>query len=205
MKLDKFMATLGLQKPLLAVQGDIFSTPADHIAFGVHWPNKEGHYNNNDGGFSSLVASYGWQDLGEVVFEKGVPITKRIRGKYFHALPVHTPEEGGWHESPKLIELCLNKLEVPSTEVIAVVLIGGGNAGQKYKASVSNIEGMIRSYKTVVLYVFQDWMFDLLVTTGIVAEATPSNMSLTNLPKVIKYGDYSEERLRQKMIELGQQ
>lgn len=201
MILSTFMEQLGLQKPLLAIQGDIFDTPADHIAFAVHWPNTNGHYNNDDGGFSSLVAKYGWNDLGTIRFEKGVPVSKKIRGKYFHALPVHTPEVGGWDEAPKLIEDCLNRLEVPSTEVITTVLIGGGNAGQKYKASVSNIEGMIRSYKTVVLCVFQDWMFDLLVSAGVVAEATPKGLSLAKLPKVVKYGDYFEERLRKKLVE----
>ena len=84
------MNALGLQKPLLAVQGDIFDTPADHIAFAVHWPNKEGYSNNDNGGFASLVAAHGWDDIGKISFEKGRPQSKYIRGKYFHALPVHT-------------------------------------------------------------------------------------------------------------------
>lgn len=51
MILEKFLRSLGLQKPLLAVKGDIFATPADHIAFAVHWPNKQGYSNNNNGVF----------------------------------------------------------------------------------------------------------------------------------------------------------
>lgn len=197
MVLVNFMRALGLQKPLLAVRGDIFETPADHIAFAVHWPNKEGYCNNDTGGFSTRVAEFGWPELGSIIFEKGKPHTKKIKGKYFHALPVHTPEEGGWDESPFLIEECLNKLPVESSEVIAVVLIGGGNAGEKYKASVKNLEGMIRTYKTVVLYVYDDLMFNLLVGTGVVAQGIPQETSLINLPKVYKYREMKMTQLAQ--------
>lgn len=189
MVLHQFITALGLQKPLLAVQGDIFQTPADHIAFAVHWPNKEGYSNNNNGGFSSEVAKFGWGDIGNIVFEKGKPVTKKIRGKYFHALPVHTSEEGGWEETPLLIEECLNKLPVDSTEVIAVVLIGGGNAGQKYNASVRNLEGMVRTYKTVVLYVFDQIMFELLIGTGVAAQCVSNESFVEVTPKLYKYRD----------------
>lgn len=187
MILENFLRSLGLQKPLLAVKGDIFNTPADHIAFAVHWPTKNGYSNNNNGGFSSEVAKYGWDDIGSIIFKKGKPVTRKIKGKYFHALPVHSPEEGGWDETPFLIEECLNKLPVDSTEVISVVLIGGGNAGEKYKASIRNLEGMVNTYKTVVLYVYDDLMFNLLVGTGVIAQSIPEKSSFLGLPKVYKY------------------
>lgn len=189
MNLYEFLNAIGRQKPLLAVQGDIFSTPADHIAFAVHWPNDKGYSNNDNGGFSSQVARYGWSDLGQIVFEKGKPETRKIKGKYFHALPVHTPQDGGWDETPMLIEECLNKLPVSSGEVIACVLIGGGNAGQKYNANVRNLEGMIRTYKTVALYVYEKEMYDLLLMTGVVASPIPLNIPLNKITKPMLYSD----------------
>lgn len=189
MDIFNFFAALKRQKPLVAVQGDIFSTPADHIAFAVHWPNDEGYSNNDNGGFSSLVANHGWSDLGLINFEKGKPRSEMIKGKTFHALPVHTPQKGGWSESPQLIEACLNKLHVPSNEVIACVLIGGGNAGQKYNASVRNLEGMIHTHKTVVLYVYDQAMYDLLLMTGVVARPIPLGVPLDRVPKPILFKD----------------
>lgn len=189
MNIFHFFSALKRQKPLVAVQGDIFNTPADHIAFAVHWPNDAGHFDNDDGGFSSLVANYGWPELATIRFEKGKPKSKKINGKTFHALPVHTPQDGGWDESPELIEECLNKLPVSSHKVIACVLIGGGNAGQKYKASVRNLEGMLRTHKTVVLYVYDQSMFDLLLMTGVVAQPLPWGIPLDKIPKPILFKD----------------
>ena len=198
MNIFDFFAALKRQKPLIAVRGDIFNTPADHIAFAVHWPNDAGHSDNDDGGFSSLVASYGWPELSSIKFEKGKPQSKTIKGKTFHALPVHTPQENGWDEAPELIEQCLNMLPVPSNEVIACVLIGGGHAGQKYKASVRNLEGMIHTHKTVVLYVYDEAMFNLLLATGVVAQSIPFGIPLNKLPKPILYKDKeSYEKLLQ--------
>ncbi len=187
MDLYRFMNSLGLHKPLLAVQGDIFETPADHIAFAVHYPTKQGSFNNAGSGFSAQVAKYGWPELKNYEFLKGVPISKKIKGKYFHALPIHTNEENGWDDAPMLIRQCLNKLAVNSNEVIACVLMGGGNAGLKYGATVRNIEGMVKSYKTVVLYVNDKPIFNVLIGTGVVAQFIPREGSLLELPKVIQY------------------
>lgn len=192
MKLNKFLSALGLQKPLVAIQGDIFDTPADHIAFAVHYPNKKGESDNSKSGFASQVYEHGWTSLKTIKFKAGWPVTKKIKGKYFHALPVHSNEEGGWEGSPELIQDCLNRLPVSSTEVVAIVLIGGGAAGLKYKASVRNIEGMVKSYKTVVLYVYEDWMMKLLCDTGVVVEYLPKNIPMLNLPKVMHYRDVAE-------------
>jgi len=201
MTLEKFLAQLKLQKPLIAIRGDIFDTLADHIAFAVHWPNKKGHANNNAGGFSSKVAEFGWTDLGDIVFKKGEVRSRKIKGKTFHAMAVHTPEEGGWDETPQLIENCLNILPVSSIEVVAVVLIGGGDAGAKYNATVRNLEGMVKTCKTVVLYVYDDPLYELLVATGVTAQPLPQGVSLTALPKVVKYRDQQLGDLR-KVYEL---
>ncbi len=192
MKLDHFLKVLGIQKPLIAIQGDIFDTPADHIAFAVHYPNDSGNYNNAGSGFAALVAKHGWPELSRIKFEAGVPQTKKIKGKFFHALPVHCNQENGWDNAPRLIEHCLNKLPVDSTEVISTVLIGGGNAGLKYGATVKNIEGIIRSYKTVVLYVKETNIFNILVATGVVSQCMNGGLKLIDLPKVIKYREAKE-------------
>ncbi len=189
MKLSEFLIANNLQKPLIALQGDIFKTPADHIAFGVHWRNKKGELNNSNGGFAGQVAKYGWPELATLEFEKGKPVSKWIKGKCFHALPIHTNEVGGWDEAPQLIEECLNILPVSSTEVIACILMGGGYAGLKYKATVNNIEGILKTYKTTVLYVYDEVLYNALVGTGVVAAGIPLHGSLINLPKVFKYGE----------------
>jgi len=73
--------------------------------------------------------------------------------------------------------------------------MGGGNAGHKYNASINNIEGMIKSYKTIALYVYEEWIFDLLLATGIIAEGTKREISLSDLPKVLKYRDFSDKKM----------
>jgi hypothetical protein len=51
------------------------------------------------------------------------------------------------------------------------------------------LEGFIKTYKTVVLYVKDQGMYDLLIECGIVAKAIPQKTSLISLPKVYKYGE----------------
>ena len=199
MNIYQFLLASGRQSPLIAVQGDIFSTPADHIAFAVHWPNDAGFSDNDNGGFSSKVVNHGWQELAYQIFEKGEVRSKVIKGKTFHAMAVHTPQDGGWEESPLLIEQCLNKIPVSSDEVIACVLIGGGHAGHKYKAGVDNIEGMMRSYKRVVLHVYDAEMYDKLIALGIAAQPIPLNIPLSNLPKPLLFRD--KQAYEQYMLE----
>ena len=199
MNLYEFLFANKLQKPLLAIQGNIFHTCADHVAFGVHWRNKKGYLNNSNGGFAGDVANYGWPELETYEFKKGRPVTKFIKGKYFHALPVHTNEDGGWDESPSLIEECLNLLPVPSTEVIACVLIGGGHAGLKYNATVNNLEGLLKTHKTTVLYVYDQLLYDALVGTGVIAQVIPFNCMLSQLPKVYKYRKLSTAKVLELM------
>lgn len=189
MNLQEFLYANKLQKPLIAIQGDVFTTLADHIAFGVHWRNKEGYLDNSNGGFAGKVAEYGWPELATYEFEKGKPVSKMIRGKTFHALPVHTNEKGGWDEAPILIEECLSTLPVSTMEVISCVLIGGGSSGLKYKATICNIGGMLKTHKTIVLYVYDEFLYDALVGTGVVAASIPKDVNLRELPKVYKYGD----------------
>lgn len=187
MNLYQFLFATGNQKPLIAIQGNIFETPADHIAFAMHY--KKDSRVNHLIGFAGKVAKYGWPELKDIDFEKGVPVTQKIKGKHFHACPIHTNEEGGWDEAPELIEQCFNKLPVSGDEVVASVLMGGGLAGMKYKATVNNLQGMVRTYKTVVLYVYEKNIFDLLVGVGAIAATIPTHGKLSNLPKIYRIGE----------------
>lgn len=187
MNLHEFLWATGSQKPLVAIQGDIFKTPSDNIAFAMHY-KKHPKFDKLIG-FASQVAKYGWEDLADIEFEPGVPVTKKIKGKYFHACPIHTNEDGGWDNAPTLIEECFNKIPVSGDEVIASVLMGGGYSGMKYKATINNLQGMMKTYKTVVLYVYEKSIFDLLVGVGVVAATTPINKELNSLPKIYRIGE----------------
>ncbi|MFA4942730.1 MAG: hypothetical protein WC564_03790 [Patescibacteria group bacterium] len=70
MNIEKFKKAINFQDPMLCVQGDIFETPADHIAFAVNYPNSEGEYNNSDTGFAAKVCEDHWPELANIKFEK---------------------------------------------------------------------------------------------------------------------------------------
>lgn len=135
----------------LVVEGDILKTPARHIAFAVNFETSEGKSGINTGGFAGQVAGF-IPEVGNFQYEKGKPQTFSFGNKFYHALPVHSNEEGGWDQSPELITHCLNQLDVEDDEVIATVLIGGGVSGDIFNASSRNIAGMLLSDKTLALY-----------------------------------------------------
>lgn len=182
MNIYEFKRAVGFQEPLLCIQGDIFETPADHIAFAVNYPNGTGNYYNG-GGFAGEVCQKAWPDLSEIEFKKGETRSHRFGGKTFHAMAVHSNEPNGWKESPTLIQECLNRLPVASSEVIAIVLIGGGKSGKKWKASIDNIIGMSRSYKTIVLYIKEEDYYRAAQQLGVIYSQIPLKM----FPKTLKY------------------
>ena len=182
MNIAKFKLLIGFQEPLLCIQGDIFETPADHIVFAVNYPNSEGQYDNSNG-FAAEVCHNYWPELSDIKFQKGEIRSCLSKGKFFHAIAVHTNEPNGWRDSPKLIEDCVNRLPVSSEEVIASVLIGGGVAGKKWKSSINNIVGLSRSYKTIVLYVKEQDYYQAIMQTGLAYQSIPINL----LPKSRKY------------------
>lgn len=74
-------------------------------------------------------------------------------GKTFHALVCHSLGGDGWKRTPQTAEQCLNALDVPEDETIAVVLMGAGMIGQMGGADVfGNLGGMARSKKRVAVY-----------------------------------------------------
>lgn len=135
----------------LVVEGDIFQTSALNIAFAVNYATRDQKPANNTGGFAGQVAKF-IPEVATTEYQKGIPVSFQHCDKTYHALPVHSNEVGGWDEAPELIETCLNMLKVPDEHVVAIVLIGGGKAGFDWNASAQNIAGMLRSNKTLALY-----------------------------------------------------
>lgn len=129
-------------------RGNVFNTSHKHIAFAV---NVEGY---NDAGFAGQVASKFRPELANTGGNKlGEVISFEANGKTFHALVCHSLERGGWTETPKYAEQCLNMLDVPEDETIAVVLMGAGPVGQMMGADVKAIaEAMDRSKKKLEVY-----------------------------------------------------
>ncbi len=130
------------------IRGDVFRTPHSHIAFAV---NIQGV---NTLGFAGMVSSRFWPELFDTGSrELGEILSHRTKTKTFHALVCHSLGKNGWIQTPEIIEQCLNSIEVPNDEVIAIVLIGGGMMGQKQDADVfANLSGIARSQKKCVVY-----------------------------------------------------
>lgn len=130
------------------VHGDVLASPYTHIAFAV---NAEGI---NDDGFAGFVSSKDWPELAYIGPQKlGDILTRQAEGRVYHALVCHSLGEDGWKDTPAIIERCLNKLDVPDGETIAVVKIGGGLVGQMMGADVdANLKAIAQSNKKVVVY-----------------------------------------------------
>lgn len=130
------------------VKGDIFASACRHIAFAV---NTEG---SNDAGFAGHVASRYWPELEEMGEAALGEVRSRRCGHYtFHALVCHVLDVGGFAQTPRYVEECLNKLDVPDDQVIGVVLMGSGPVGRALKADVPAIvEAMHRSTKSLIIY-----------------------------------------------------
>jgi hypothetical protein len=132
------------------VSGDIFKASCRHIVFAV---NVEGR---NDEGFAGQVsdiypelAHTGGNRMGEII-----TLGRKDQEKIFHAIVCHSLSAyPGWSRAPEIIEDCLNWLDIPDDEPIAVVLMGGGAIGKEMGADVqANLAAMERSKKTVIVY-----------------------------------------------------
>ena len=131
------------------VHGDIFTAPQKHIAFAA---NTTGY---NDEGFVGQVSSRFWPELACTGGNNlGEVLTKEGGGKIFHALVCHTTNRhGAWNESPRVVCECLDKIDIPDDEEIAVVLMGSGPIGMTQGADVSAIlAGMQNSKKKLIVY-----------------------------------------------------
>ncbi|MFA6554398.1 MAG: hypothetical protein WCS89_02705 [Candidatus Paceibacterota bacterium] len=131
------------------VKGDIFLAPQKHIAFAI---NTQG---DNDDGFAEQVSlrikwseliRTGGNQLGEVLIRKDGE-------KTYYALVCHSLDKGGWNDTPRVARECLDKIEAPDDEEIAVVLMGSGFFGRMQGADVEAILGGIeQSKKKLVVY-----------------------------------------------------
>jgi len=130
------------------IRGNVFETPHPNIAFAV---NTEGF---NDAGFAGQVSSRYWKELTNTGKKKlGDVLSHKANGKSFHALVCHSFGGDGWKKTAETVTKCLDSLNVPDTETIAVVLMGAGLIGQMGGADVfAVLGGMARSRKRVSVY-----------------------------------------------------
>ena len=130
------------------VAGDVFRAPQKHIAFAV---NEEGE---NFVGFAGQVASMIWPELEETGGNDLGEVLEYVSGsKTYYALVCHTQELGGWDNTPEIVRECLDNIDIPNNEEIAVVLMGSGEIGIKEGADVEAIlQGMEQSKKHLVVY-----------------------------------------------------
>ncbi|TAN57315.1 hypothetical protein EPN15_04675 [Patescibacteria group bacterium] len=111
------------------VRSDVFQTPDKHIVFAV---NIEGF---NDAGFAGVVSSLYWPELANTGPKKlGEVLSKNGKGKIFHALVCHSLGSDGWKKTAEIVTKCLDSLDVPDNETIAIVLMGAGIVGQIWEA-----------------------------------------------------------------------
>lgn len=130
------------------IHGSIFQTSHKHIAFAT---NTHG---DNRSGFAGIVSSRYWPELATLGRKKlGKVVSKKGKKKTFHALVCHSIRKNGWKDTPKIVMKCLDSIDIPTEETIAVVLIGGGMQGALGGADVFAIlGGMARSKKKIVVY-----------------------------------------------------
>lgn len=129
------------------VKGNILKGPEQHIAFAV---NTHGF---NDAGFAGLVAQEWLQLAVTGGNEMGEVLEHNTEDATFHAMVCHSLSPGGWDETPETVTACLDALDVPEDEVIAVVAIGAGPIGQMGGADSYAILGaMARSKKRIKVY-----------------------------------------------------
>ena len=130
------------------VRGDIFAAPQKHIAFAV---NTQGY---NDAGFAGQVSARIWPELANTGGNRlGDVLTHQNSSKTYHALVCHSFESGGWNETPEVARACLDKIDAPEDEEIAVVLMGSGPVGVMQGANVEAIlAGLEQSSKKLVVY-----------------------------------------------------
>ncbi len=131
------------------IRGDVFQTPYKHIVFAV---NTEGY---NDAGFAGAVSSRYWPELANTGKKQlGDVLMYTVGDKTFHAIVCHVLNaKEGWYYTPVIVEKCLDQLDVPDGETIAIVLMGAGVVGRMGGADVFSILGGIaRSKKKVAVY-----------------------------------------------------
>lgn len=134
------------------ILGDVLETPYNHIAFKV---NPDG-WNSSSSAAGQISWRYG---LGlEYTGEKslGEVMSYQAGEKTLHALVCHSCDNSreSFKDMPKTVTKCLDSLDVPENEIIAVVLMTPGSwegevSGANY---IEILGGIARSKKKVVVY-----------------------------------------------------
>ena len=130
------------------VQDNVWNTPHKHIAFAV---NTEGY---NDAGFAGFISTHYWNALANTGEKQlGEIMSYETGKKTLHALVCHSLRGNGWGKAPEAITKCLDALDIPDNEPIAVVLMGIGIVAKKGGANVfHNLKGMALSKKSITVY-----------------------------------------------------
>jgi len=129
------------------VRGNIFETECRHIAFAV---SAEGNFTR--GGVALAAIRRCWPDLRRVgASTLGTAHSKCVGDITYHALVCHTWQPGGWVRTPEHVTSCLDSLNVPDDEEIAIVHIGTGQREGTVDTSAV-LECMERSGKMLVIY-----------------------------------------------------
>src|SRR3989337_332084 len=130
------------------IRGDVLNSKFKKIAFGV---NTEGY---NDAGFAGLIAKKFWPEIivtGKI--KLGEVMAKKAYSRTFYALVCHSLSKNGFEQTPQAITQCLDKIKLPKTDEIAIVLVGNGVLGRMANADIFSILGGIaQSEKKAVVY-----------------------------------------------------
>jgi hypothetical protein len=130
------------------ITGDIFETDSRHIAFAV---NVEGI---NDSGFAGLVTIEIWPEMRYTkVLKLGEAYRHETDDKTYWALVCHSLLENGWEDAPSHLKKCIDEMEVPESEPIAIVKVGAGPVGRAMGADVMALHvAMSASNKRLRVY-----------------------------------------------------
>jgi len=120
----------------------VLETDWKNIAFAI---NIEG---DNSRGFSGIIAKEYWPGIENTGKKKlGETINWKCGSKIFHALVCYSLGTDGWEKTPDAITHCLDSLDIPESEPIAIVLIGERGGREK-----EILGGIARSKKKVEVY-----------------------------------------------------
>jgi hypothetical protein len=129
------------------INENVFGTHCKHIAYAV---DMEGQ---NSGGFAAVVAAIipGTAYIGK--HPLGTTLSVKVGKKTYHAL-VCRSVKSGWDKTPQAIVECLDKIDIPDEEPIAVVLPGGSMSAQIYTGADvrANTEALHTSKKSIIVY-----------------------------------------------------
>lgn len=130
------------------IRGNIFAASQKRIAFAV---NKEGI---NDDGFAGQISDEIWPQLADTGGNNLGEVLTHVKDDVtYYAIVCHSLDPGGWKDTPTILAECLDKINIPPSEEIAIVLMGSGLIGLAGGADVTAIlKAMEESKNKLVVY-----------------------------------------------------